>query len=93
MRENKGIEKTKQIRIKLDELLKKHGKTQKDLHQLTGGREEGGIRTAAISELCNNQRTSINKDHLEKIATVLNITDISELIEIIDLKKDDGSNN
>ncbi|WP_342540966.1 helix-turn-helix transcriptional regulator [Heyndrickxia sp. FSL K6-6286] len=64
------------LNIKLDELLKKEGLTQKQLHEMTG------IRTAAISELFNNQRKSINREHIEKIATALNIKDINEIIEL-----------
>jgi putative transcriptional regulator len=64
------------IRVKLAEILHSRGLTQKELAEMTG------IRTAAISELYNNQRTSINKEHIEKIADALGITDISELIEI-----------
>ncbi|AIM17288.1 DNA-binding protein [Bacillus sp. X1(2014)] len=61
--------------VRLTEVLKERGMTQKELAELTG------IRAAGISELANNQRKSINREHLEKIAAVLNITDISELIE------------
>jgi len=64
------------LNIKLDEVLKERGLNQKQLHEMTG------IRTAAISELFNNQRKSINKEHIEKIATALNIKDIGKLIEL-----------
>jgi putative transcriptional regulator len=73
-----GCEKMKQIVIKLDKVLAGRNKTQKELAELTG------IRPAAISELYNNQRKSINKEHLEKIAVALQITDIRELIVIED---------
>ncbi|MGY2613192.1 helix-turn-helix domain-containing protein [Bacillus pretiosus] len=43
-----------------------------------------GIRPAAISELYNNQRKSLNKEHIDKIITALNITDINELITIVE---------
>lgn len=68
----------KKIRINLDKLLEKHNMTQKELSDLTH------IRAAAISELVNNQRTSINKDHLNKIINTLGIEDIGELISIVD---------
>ncbi|WP_057766082.1 helix-turn-helix domain-containing protein [Cytobacillus praedii] len=64
------------LNIKLDKVLKARGLTQKQLHDMTG------IRTAAISELFNNQRKSINKEHIERIATALNIKDINEIIEL-----------
>lgn len=66
----------KRIVIKLDKVLADRNKTQKELAEMTG------IRAAAISELYNNQRKSINKEHLEKIAEALAIDDIRELIAI-----------
>jgi putative transcriptional regulator len=66
------------LRIKLDEVLKDRNMSQKELARLTG------IRPAAISELYNNQRKSINREHIEKIAAALDISDISELITIVD---------
>lgn len=39
-----------------------------------------GIRPAAISEIANNQRSTINKDQIEKIVEVLNISNLSDLI-------------
>ena len=59
--------------IRLSDILKQRGMTQKQLSELTG------IRPAAISEICNNQRTSINRDHLEKIAECLEIQDVREM--------------
>ncbi|AKD29035.1 MULTISPECIES: helix-turn-helix domain-containing protein [Bacillus] len=41
-----------------------------------------GIRRNVISELCSNQRTSFNREHVAKIAKELNITDMNELFEI-----------
>ncbi|AWC29064.1 helix-turn-helix transcriptional regulator [Bacillus cytotoxicus] len=66
------------VHITLDNVLRKKGKTQKELAELTG------IRPAAISELYNNQRKSLNREHLDKIISALNITDINELITIIE---------
>jgi transcriptional regulator with XRE-family HTH domain len=64
------------IHIKVQELLDEHGWTQKELAARTG------LRTAAISEICNNLRTSINREHLEKIADAFELADINELIEL-----------
>lgn len=75
------------IRVKLDKALKERGNmTQLDLvNKLNAARtlrgEEKKVRPAAISELYNNQRKTLNKELIEEIATVLEITDISELIE------------
>lgn len=62
------------IYVKLKEVLKERGISQKELAEATK------IRPAAISELANNQRTTINKEHVEKIAAYLNISNLSELI-------------
>ncbi len=62
------------LNVRLSDLLKERGMTQKQLSELTG------IRPAAISEICNNQRTSINREHIEKIAHCLDIQDIRDLI-------------
>ncbi|MDA1675476.1 helix-turn-helix domain-containing protein [Bacillus cereus group sp. TH152-1LC] len=61
--------------IKLGEVLKKRGMTQKELAKLTGIRESG------ISSLVRCSQTSFNKEQIAKIATVLEITDIKELID------------
>jgi putative transcriptional regulator len=66
----------KRIVITLDKVLAERNKTQKELAEITG------IRPAAISELYNNQRKSINKEHLEKIVDALAIDDIRKLIAI-----------
>lgn len=62
--------------IRLSEILKERGMTQKQLSELTG------IRPAAISEICNNQRTSINREHIEKIADCLGILDVRDIIRL-----------
>lgn len=64
------------IVTKISELLKERGLKQGDLAELTG------IRPSTISEIVRDSRSVINKDHLAKIAEVLSIEDISELIEI-----------
>lgn len=85
------------IRIKLDEVLKERNMTQRQLKEKVdpiyikrnANRYEGkdiknkGIRPAALSEIYNNQRTTVNREHLEIIAEALEITEISELIEIV----------
>lgn len=64
------------IILNVQTLIDERGWTQKQLAEKTG------IRRAAISEICNNMRTSINREHLEKIAEVLELKDIKELIEL-----------
>lgn len=63
------------IRIRLQEILNERGLNQKQLSELTK------LRPTTISELCNNIRTSINREHLEKVMLALGIKDISEIVE------------
>lgn len=62
------------LHVRIKEVLKERNITQKELAELTG------IRPAAISELANNLRTTINREHIERIAEVLEITRIDDLI-------------
>jgi len=85
---------TKRITIKLDKVLKDKGLSQTDLknlidekyyaHQWSEGVKKPSMRAASISEIYNNQRTKINKNHLEMIINTLNIEDITEIIDIVD---------
>ncbi|MFD2869060.1 helix-turn-helix domain-containing protein [Kurthia populi] len=63
------------INIKLKQLLKEKGMTQKELSEKTG------LYPTIISEMVRNTRTTINKEHLEAVMKVLGVTDISEIIE------------
>ena len=71
--------------IRLKEILKERGMRQIDLYNLLKDNNME-IRQAAISEITNNQRQTINRKHIEKIACVLDITDINELITLKDDK-------
>lgn len=62
--------------VRLDRVLSDRNLTQKKLAEMTG------LRPASISELYNNQRKSLNREHIEKIAEALNIKNISELVEL-----------
>lgn len=64
-----------ELRIKLSDILKERDMTQKELAEATG------IRTAAISEICSNQRRTINRTHLTRIAETLGIREAGDLIE------------
>ncbi|WP_085508816.1 helix-turn-helix domain-containing protein [Thalassobacillus devorans] len=70
------------LRIKLDHLMKERGLTQRELS------EEAGVRQAAISQLARGYVSRISIDHIERIATALNITDINELITLVDNEED-----
>lgn len=67
-----------EVYLKLKEALTERGITQKKFAEMTG------IRPTTISEMVNNQRQTINKEHLAKVIEVLEIEDIRE---IIDFKK------
>lgn len=63
------------MRIKLKEVMEERGITQLKLSEITG------IRQAAISEIVNNRRDTINKNHLETICNALEITDFNDILE------------
>lgn len=65
------------IHVRLKEILNERKITQKQLSEMTN------IKAATISEIANDQRTTINKKHLETIIDTLKITDIGEIIEIV----------
>ncbi|QIW88790.1 transcriptional regulator [Bacillus phage P59] len=64
------------FRLKIKEALEKAGMTQKDLAR------ETGLREATISEMSQNARTVINKVHLAKIMDALDITELSDILEL-----------
>ncbi|ASB87753.1 helix-turn-helix domain-containing protein [Bacillus sonorensis] len=62
--------------IKLEEILDKRGIKK------TKFAEEIGVRHNVISELCANQRSTFNREHIAKVAKGLGITDMNELFEV-----------
>jgi len=62
--------------IKLREILKERGMTQKELAQ------KCSLREATISQIARGNKGSINIEHLEKIAHGLEITEISDLLQL-----------
>ncbi|MGG0657834.1 helix-turn-helix domain-containing protein [Rummeliibacillus pycnus] len=62
--------------IKLEDLLKERGITQKDLASLTG------MRVGTISEIANGKGISWNKAQLLSIMSALKLTNFSQLYEI-----------
>ncbi|NOU67515.1 helix-turn-helix domain-containing protein [Paenibacillus sp. LMG 31461] len=58
-------------------LIKKHGIPLRELSRLTD------IRHAALSELSNAKRQNINFQHIEQIAESLDITDIREIMDLV----------
>ncbi|HEY2495024.1 MAG TPA: helix-turn-helix transcriptional regulator [Paenibacillus sp.] len=69
---------TKKVRVTLDESLQRKGMTMNELSL------KADVRRAAISELINGKRENINFRHIEQIAEVLKISDIREIITLVE---------
>lgn len=65
-----------EIVIKLDDLLKERGISQKDLAMMTG------MRIGTISEISNGKGISFNKVQLLAIMVALRLTSFDQLFEI-----------
>ncbi|APP15667.1 helix-turn-helix domain-containing protein [Bacillus altitudinis] len=65
-----------ELYVKLDDLLKEIGMTKKELA------EKAGLRPNVISELSQQQRTTVNRAHIGKICEVLDIRDMNQLFEV-----------
>lgn len=65
-----------ELKLKLKEILKERGITQRDLAELTG------LTTTVISEVATNRRMSINRKHLAVIIAALDIEDLNEILYI-----------
>lgn len=74
----------KKIVIHIPELLKEHNITLRELAR------KAGVRHAALSELSNGKRENINFNHIVKIAEALNISDIREIIDIVEVEDKDS---
>lgn len=64
------------ITIKLKEVLKNKGISQKQLADMTG------LHESTLSDFIRGSRTTINKKHLEQIMIALQIIDFNEILEI-----------
>ncbi|MCR4352135.1 helix-turn-helix transcriptional regulator [Bacillus pumilus] len=65
-----------ELYVKLDDLLAEIGMTKKELA------EKAGLRPNVISELSQQQRTTVNRSHIGKICEVLEIRDMNKLFEV-----------
>lgn len=72
----------KKVVVKIGELTKKHNISLRELSRLSD------VRHAALSELSNGKRESISFSHIERIAEALNISDIREIIELVEEKEE-----
>ena len=68
----------KKVVVKIGELTKKHKISLRELSRLSD------VRHAALSELANGKRESISFSHIERIAEALDISDIREIIELVE---------
>lgn len=68
----------KRIRIMLDELLMKEGKTQAQLA------DDIEVRRATINDMYHNRSKQLPIEVLTKIVNYLNLNSIDELIKIIE---------
>lgn len=69
---------TYRIKLKVKEVLEKKKISQKKLAEMAG------IRESTISDIVRETRTVINFEHLAKIASALNVSDIRELIDLVE---------
>lgn len=65
-----------ELYVKLDDLLAEIGMTKKELA------EKAGLRPNVISEISQQQRTTVNRTHIGKICEVLEICDMNKLFEV-----------
>ncbi|OUB32335.1 transcriptional regulator [Bacillus thuringiensis serovar pirenaica] len=71
------------MEVKLRDILKSRGMDQKDLID-----NDNGLSTRTISELASGKMKRYPKEALEKIADKLNITDMNELLLIVEDERD-----
>lgn len=64
------------VKLRVKELLEEKGLTQKKLAELAG------VRESTISDIVRGTRTVINFEHLGKIASALEISDIRKIIDL-----------
>lgn len=64
------------VKLRVKELLEEEGITQKKLAEMAG------VRESTISDIVRGTRTVINFEHLGKIATALEISDIRKIIDL-----------
>ena len=64
------------VTLRVKELLEEEGITQKKLAEMAG------VRESTISDIVRGTRTVIYFEHLGKIATALEISDIRKIIDL-----------
>jgi putative transcriptional regulator len=74
---------SKKVIVKIPELLKQRNISLRELSRLSD------VRHAALSELSNGKRENINFSHIEKIADALSISDIRNIIDLVEVEDDE----
>ncbi|MDK6296802.1 helix-turn-helix domain-containing protein [Staphylococcus caprae] len=64
------------LELKLKKVLSEKNMTQKKLSELTG------IRQSTISDIIRGSRTVLNFEHISRIASQLEISDIRKIVEL-----------
>ncbi|PZE19823.1 helix-turn-helix domain-containing protein [Paenibacillus xerothermodurans] len=72
----------KKVEVKIQTLTKQRGISLRELSRLAD------VRHAALSELASGKRSNINFSHIEKIAEALCISDIREIIDLVEVGRD-----
>lgn len=72
----------KKVVVKIKELTKKRNISLRELSRLSD------VRHAALSELANGKRDSISFGHIERIAEALDISDIREIVDLVEENKE-----
>lgn len=75
---------TKKIVVRINDLLKKKNFTFEQLSVITG------VRAAALNELSNGKRKRIEFAHIERIANALHISDIRQIIDLVDKENEEN---
>lgn len=75
----------RKIRIKLADILKEREIKQSKIAEMAE------IRPNAISNLCRGYVDRLSIEHIEKLCHALELKSVSELIELVDDKKDDSN--
>ena len=65
------------IKLTIKEILIRKGITQRELAQMVN------LREATISEMVNNSRKTINKEHLILVMKALKVNDLHDVIKLI----------
>ena len=68
------------LHVRLKDVLRERGMTQKELSRITG------IRENTISEICREAKTVVNLNHLATIMHRLDITNVEDIITCEEVK-------